>query len=1002
MSAKAGSAASIVVGIIAIIAAIPTGGGSLSALATLQSGLTILGGAAMIGVGIYGLAFQPKARNADSTKSQDLQYASAAEGVPLPVIFGEQRVVGNFMNYTVDNFRSKTVQGRSAGGKGADSGPAYTVGYDYFLTYEYGLCVGPIDEVVQVYSAPGEILMMGDGVSALVYSGSETYKEINLDSLDPSSSVGAETGLVRLYRGTPSQDRLLASDPYVYATALASGNLKIGYQYRIEVQTSVDFTAYGAASNAIGTLFTCNNSSGNVLTVNDAVTEYQCLNYRNICWALFMDFKIGRFPAPKSYHFVLRRFPAHDSGYNLNRPDGTTISGFPVRGSADNLKPCYNDANPAAILYECYTNKVWGLGLDQSVIDEASWKTCALFFASNNIGMSFTLDTADKIGNIIDSVRSHCKLVMTYDGETLKLRCLLDLAQTHASIQTLTKADYSRITPTRPVWTSTANDLRIEFQNRNRNYRSDSVQVRDVGHYQLTGRRNVERVALNGFSDYNTARRQAFRILRERSYPLAAFEITMNRFHSQIEVGDVIRVLVGEIEQDGTLWLMIMDIKGSDSDSDDIQILAVEDQVFKMRTGTVATPTPPSTMPWQQIEDVDEGEVGLWTGQPEIVPSGDYPAVVFELPPILAFRIYGSTARGLIAVLAQQPAVYHSAIYTYVSGVTDGTYRLLSHVRTSWAIAGELNADYDVNNYLDRQTGFTFSLFDPVKDEAELLSLFSEVDTFDQNMETIMRTNGPFVVIDGEMLHVGKVDKLGTNSYRARNVARGRFGTKISRRLDGTRIMFTESISDKTIPLYDDAGNTLSGNGFNRDVFFKFAAISRNSALSINLNNDTPVQIPHFTSNPDSEDQNGWFLRESDSPLALEFYDVTDAGSTWTIRARLRKRSVGMETSGAFFSNQELFNIATGKGTLEFLVYVRDDDTFPSTQPWYQVLVGDTSDTYDPATGLLTISSIPKTYQLQSFPAASVYDVTRIMVVTIENGSTFNGMRSVEDLIVKV
>lgn len=997
MSAKAGAAGSIVVGIIAIIAAIPTGGGSLSALATLQSGLTMLGGAAMIGVGIYGLIASPKGNSRGTAKSQDLEYASAADGVPLPVIFGEQRVVGNFMNYTLDHFRNRRID--RGGGKGGDSGPVQTVGFDYYLTYEYGLCMGPIDEIVQVISSPGELLMMGESPTTIVYSSSDVTKEVNLDSIDPLANNGAESGLVRVYRGTATQDRTIAGDPYQFGNVIATGHVKAGYYYKIETQSVVDFTALGAASNAVGTTFKATNTSGNVLTASDSVTEYMGLNYRGICWALFMDFKIGRFPTPKSYHFILRRFPTHSSGFEMLRPDGTTITGFTVRGSADDTKPAYNQANPAAILYEVLTNKVWGRGLSQDLFHEASWISVASYFASKHIGMSFTIDSADKIGSVIDWIRSHTKLLMVFDGDLLRLRCLLDLSDTHGAIQTLTPADYSVIRATRPMWGSTVNDIRIEFQNRNKNYKSDSVQVRDVGNYNVTGRRAMERISLNGFNDYNTVRRQGFRILREKAYPLSGYELVMNRFHSQIQVGDVVRVLVGEFETDGTIFMMVTKIEEPDSSSDDIRILGIEDVVLKSRQGTVS-PTVPASAPWESIEDVSEGDVGLWTGNPEESPTGNYPLEVFEIPPILANRLYGVSLRGLIGVLAQQPAGYHRSIYTFVAGSSGGSYSLLSHIITGFAIAGELTSSYNVNNWTDRQTGFTFSLFDPVKDEAEMLSMFSQVDTPDQSLEDIVTLTGPFCIIQGEILCIGKVDKLGTNSYNARNIVRGRFGTNIAKRVSGTQIMFVQNISEVIVWFYDDAGNTVAGNGLNRDVYFKAAANSARASLSVNLNDGNPVQIYHYTKNALIDDQNGEFLRESDCPLKLEFYSVEDAGSTWTVRARVRRRAAGAETSGAFITSELLYE-SLNVGTLAFRIFVRDDDTMVAAAEWFQVLVGE-SETFDGVNKLVVIEDIPKTFKLQPGPTAPTKTVTRILIATVETGSTFNGLASVEDLIIKL
>lgn len=996
MSAKAAAAGSIVVGIIAIIAAIPSGGASLSALATLQTGLAMLGGAAMVGVGIYGLIASPKGNSRGTAKAQDLEYASAADGVPLPVIFGEQRVVGNFMNYTLDNFRNRRID--RGGGKGGDSGPVQTVGFDYYLTYEYGLCMGPIDEIVQVISSPGELLMMGESPTAIVYSSSDVTKEVNLDSIDPLANNGAESGLVRVYRGTATQDRTIAGDPYQFGNVIATGHVKAGYYYKIETQSVVDFTALGAASNAVGTTFKATNTSGNILTVGDSVVEYTGLNYRNICWALFMDFKIGRFPTPKSYHFVLRRFPIHSSGFEMLRPDGTTITGFTVRGSADDTKPAYNQANPAAILYEVLTNKVWGRGLSQDLFHEASWISVASYFASKHIGMSFTIDSTDKIGSVIDWIRSHTKLLMVFDGDLLRLRCLLNLSDTHGAIQTLTPADYSVFRATRPMWGSTVNDIRIEFQNRNKNYKSDSVQVRDVGNYNVTGRRAMERISLNAFNDYNTVRRQGFRILREKAYPLSGYELVMNRFHSQIQVGDVVRVLVGEFETDGTIFMMVTKIEEPDSSSDDIRILGIEDIVLKSRRGTVS-PSVPASAPWESIEDVSEGDVGLWTGSPEESPTGNYPFEVIEIPPILAHRLYGVSELGLIALIAQRPVGYHTSLYLYVASSSDGQNHLLSRWIYGFAIAGELTQDYNVNNYLDRQTGFTFTLFDHVKDEAELLSLFSEVDTPAQSIENILTLRGPCCVIQGEIFAIGKVDKLGTNSYRARNLVRGRFGTKIAKRSSGTRVMFMDTLADKIIPLYTDALNRLASGGWNREVFFRSVAIAPRTALSVQMNNNDPMQIYHSTSNHLYDSQDGWFMRESDTPLPMEFVGWVDPGVGLDVYVRIRARNFGGGTNGAFIAN-ELLAQRLSLGNLTFRIYVRE--TYDDSAEWFQVISDEPIWSFDSETKILTFEGIPEFWKRAPGPLFPTEQTVNIRIETVDAGTAFNGLVSVEDLIINV
>lgn len=989
MAGKAGSITSIVLGtaLIAIgIVGLYAGGSGV---------FSIIAGVSLIAGGAVGLAFTPKTTNRDTVRANELQIATAADGVPLPVIFGEQRVVGNWMNYTADNFRSVKVVGRSDGSKGGDQAPANIIGFDYFLSWEYGICMGPVDEIIQVFSSPGEQKMMGEDAIAVVYADGEHTKEINLDSLDPTSSSGAESGLVRVYRGSATQDRLVSSDPYNFATILTTGTVKKGYRYRIETHSAVNFTAFGAADNNVGTSFIATASSGSVLTVSDSVTEYTGLNYRHICWALFMDFLIGRFPQPKSYHFVIRRFPEHDTDYHMLRPDGTPITGFKVRGSGDIAFPGYYQANPAAIMYECLTNKVWGRGLDQDLFDEATWIAESQYFYARNIGMSFTLDTADKIFSVLDGVRAPLKTVTPWDGQFLKLRCLLNLATTHGAIQTITKADVISFSCVRPLWQATSNEIRAEFQNRSKNYRPDSVHVRDLGNRQMTDRSSPERITLSGFIDFNTVRRQAFRILREKAYPLANYSFEVNRFHSQLEVGDVFKLWWDEYDGDTTAYCLVVRIEDSDSDTDRIKITAVEDITLTPTSGSESTPSIPSQSPWEKIADIDEFDVQLWDGATATIPNDDKPAAVIELPPVLGYRIYGPTrAEGAIMFLGEQPSPLYNGVYVYVSTPSQTTARLLSHTPHRFSIAGTLNADFTNVDYTDRTlTGFTFSLFDSAKDEADLLSLFSIVDTWQQSLEDMLNVAGPFVVIRDEILQIGKVDKIGSNSYRARNIVRGRFGSRIRLQESGERVFFVSDLGG-VIPLNADAGNTLSGNGLGSVVRFQAVATANNAANNLPYEANDIFYLFHSGERfVTGEDHNQRYRRESDTPIAPSLFDISDGTTVWDVRLRPRYRNLGAGTIGAFLT--EFAQKSTSLASLTYRVFINEASGSWQTEifPAVTLIPGDTN---DPESGLVLIQ-IPKTY-VRTFGGGPQTLTTTIATFTAVDGAR----ESLDSITVKV
>jgi len=977
MSAKVGSGASIALG----IALIAFSGGNPGA---------IISGALLIAGGAIGLFASPKGSSQGQQRAQDFQAATAASGVPLPVIFGEQRVVGNFMNYDANHFRSVRVAGRSAG-KGGDAPPTSTIGFDYFLSFEYGLCMGPIDEIVQVFGTPGERKMMGSNPAAVLYGPPDDFKELTLDSLDPQTAGGSESGLARVYRGNATQVRVPAADPYQFGTVLSAGHLRRGYLYRIELRTSVNFIPFGASSNAVGTIFVSNNTTTDILSQFDKVTEFTGMNYRNICWAVFCDFKIGRFPQPKSYHFVLRRFPVHDLDYHMLRPNGTPIVGFKVRGSADPTKPGYFMANPAAILYEALTNDVWGAGLDPAIVDEPSWTYVSQYFYARNIGMSLTLDTPDKVSAVMDGIRLHVKTVALWDGEFLKLRCLLDLPTTHGHIQTLTRADLKELTVTRPLWHSTVNEVRAEFVNRRKNFRTDAVHVRAPGNWAMVGRITTSRIQLSAFGDFNTARRQAFRILSEKSYPMAAFEFEVNRFHSQLEVGDVFRLLWDEYDTDSTVFAMVTKVEDSDSDQDSIKITALEDQVLIGVPGHEFPPTIPIEHPWERIPDLPDDDVTLWNGEPPT--PGSTPAMVMEVPAL--YRRYLPSPIGHVWIFGEKPAPYFSSLH--LLWAVASTYHDEFQI-SEFASAATAQADFLSVEPWDRSaTGLLFSLFN-ADDEAGILSAFSLVDKESEDLETIIDDLGPFLVTAEELIQVGKVTKVSSNLYRARNIVRGRFGSYVRPISIGQRIFFVQRLP---------AAFAAAGSAISTNQIVKWRAFATAGQQTVNLEGGADFFIHHTQIKyPGAIDDVGVpddtrFRRLTNSPLAPEFRSLTDAGSTWTVQVRIRFFDRGAETGPSLGLFQFLTQAGDAAQISSWQIRTRDPTVNLPDGAGFTYAFGalgvagafTPGDDDNPDSGVLTITGIPKSRAFTNFTGIW----KQIRIIPLENN-----LESVDDCVIYV
>jgi hypothetical protein len=668
----------------------------------------IAGSAIMIAGGAFSLTFDPRSASQADNRARDIDLATAGEGFPVPVVFGEQKITGNFINYSKDTFRSEAVAGESGvGGKGGGPAAPSTIGYEYFLSFEYAICMGQVDQIAQVWSTPGEKPMMGVSPTAVSFGGSD-YAEALLDEVDPQNPQGRQGGLIRIWRGSQTQTRVNpgGTDPY-----FANG-----------------------------------------------------MNYRGICWALFIDFKLGRIPQPRTYQFIVRRLPV------VKRDDGSTIAGFQVRGSGNTTHPNYIQGNPAAILYEVATNKEWGRGLSSDIINEASFIAASQYFYDRNIGLGVTLDRADKLGNFLDGIRQHVKTIMVFDGDQLVCRCLLNAQETHTNIQTLTRADCISLDVRRPFWPATFNEVRLEFLNSKKNYRPDVAPAQDTANMAITGKINTQRITLNGFTDMNTARRQAWRILREVSYPSAVASIEINRFKSQLQLGDCFRHVWTEWGDNPiTSYFLVSRIDESDTENESLKITAIEDPNLSPFEGTETGDIFPTVQPWEMINDLDESEVALFL--PNDNRSNEiFPITAVEMPPI-----YGNINQNLLylAFFVGQKSIPGLVGYSiYWALEASESYTQLMNVN-AFAYTGELLEDVPARFAdVDRtDAGFQFTLTN-VADESAMLGLFNTLAAPNASMETLADSPYFYCIIGEELFQIGLITKIGTNQYRAQHFLR--------------------------------------------------------------------------------------------------------------------------------------------------------------------------------------------------------------------------------------
>lgn len=781
MGGKAGGIGAIVLGALLIVMGAVTGGS------------TALLGVMLIASGAMSLAFAPKTPDQKAAVAQELTIAPASVGNPVPVIFGQVRVTPNFMNWSLDHFQAVELFEKPQGGKGG-SAPKQSVGFEYYLKWEYGICMGPVDAIGQVIAMPGEVQMNAD-----------TWTVFSSDSMDVTLDADNQGGTVRIYRGASDQTRSSSGDVYQQETGM---------------------------------------------------------NYRNVCFALMgvgnvgtNGFKMGTMAQPNTYQFMVRRLP------KCLRDNGSTVA-IAARGSLDSGFYSYHEANPAAVIYELLTNKVWGRGLSSDIIDEDSFILAGEYFATQAIGMSFELDAQESIGDVIEGIRRHLKTILTWDGEKYKLKCLMDPAQTHSIIQTLKSDEIEALEISRPTWDSVTNEVRAEYISHDRSHRTEMVHAQNIAAKDIMGGWiTTERLQLSGFSDPTVIGRQLNRILSELSYPYATASWEMNRYKSQIEVGDCVRIVWDEFNaSEVTTYWIILRIEDGSSDSENIRVSAIEDQLLAPVAGEELSVTVPTNYAWEYVEPPTGDDTSLHEAPSGITEAVD-PIVAFEMPPIVTGGLSAQTL-----IVGEKTNAQMVAVQGMWS--TDGTGFTIFGNSTTFGVTGTLDDAIESASYFDRGAGFLVTMTD-VDKKATLLAVNS-VATNEDDLETLAQVGGHYVLIGSEIMQVGVFEDAGGDQVRMRHLMRGMFGSKV------------EAHSASSVLVYISA----AVSGFasddlpqDEDLYFRGYPIGLwNTTYALGSN----IQV-------DGTTWRGLGRR----PMRPEAYDLVDGGSDLTIRVRPRWATKG-------------------------------------------------------------------------------------------------------------
>jgi len=200
------------------------------------------------------------------------------------------------------------------------------------------------------------------------------------------------------------------------------------------------------------------------------------------------------------------------------------------------------DANPAHIIFECMTNRDWGMGASFGIFNISSFEVCAQTLYDEAFGLSLQWTRSTTIEAFVTEIIDHIHATLFVDPRTglMTLKLLRDDFD-YDSLRVITPSNARLTNFQRKLWGETSNELIVTFTNPI-NEGEETVGAQDLANISMQGG-----VISNGRNYYairnkELAARVAERDLRAASMPLATSDVEIDRTAWDLIPGEVVKL----------------------------------------------------------------------------------------------------------------------------------------------------------------------------------------------------------------------------------------------------------------------------------------------------------------------------------------------------------------------------------------------------------------------------------------------------------------------------
>jgi len=360
------------------------------------------------------------------------------------------------------------------------------------------------------------------------------------------------------------------------------------------LQVDIDDAAFfGTEGGVLGRMDLFRGSASQVAS-DYLVTQFggAAPAFRRLCYAVQRHMYVGNTNYPKPVSWTLRRCP---------NQLGLTNERHNIAG----------DANPACMIWELFTDLIWGCGLPEAQLDKAIFIVVGNALYDEGFGLSMIIDAAAPASEIIADILRHIDGVIYEDPETGLIS--IRLARNDYVVADLPLLDESNSwngTLKRRSWEETRNSILVKYVSRARDYQEDGWPEQDLANIEIRGGDiSHEDIPFPGISNEANAKVAARRALKAlSSIPAEIQQLEVNREGWKLVEGAPFRF-------SRKAWgitdmpCRVTRVAGGTLSDSRLRIDAIQDIAGPAWTGFV-TPTAPADDP-AELPAIPSGSLGV-------------------------------------------------------------------------------------------------------------------------------------------------------------------------------------------------------------------------------------------------------------------------------------------------------------------------------------------------------------------------------------------------------